>query len=89
MYDTADLRESLVQLQMCRGIAGRSVIALYHIPVKVKDYHILRLHAVILNARGLYDNKPRLTVDLGSVAPGEFHQTVLRQQEICLQNLFF
>ena len=87
--NAAYVREGLVKFDVRGSVRRRVEVALDDLTVKVNDHHILRLHNVVLHARGLDDYKPLLAVDSRNVAPGEGDQTVLRQKHISLVNFFF
>ena len=82
--DAADLGERLIKFNV-RGRIGRGAqIAFDHLAVQVDDHHVLCLHLVVLDARGLDDDKPRLSVDLRDVAPGEQNELVFDEIKIGL-----
>ena len=75
--DAAHFGKRLVELDVRGRIRRRAEIPLHHFAVQIDDDHVARLHAVVLDARGLDDDEPRLSIDGGDVPPRKEHEFVL------------
>ena len=89
MHDAAAFRESAVEFEVSRHIAGRTKFAFDYVSLHVDNHHIVRLHDVIGNAGGLDHKQAFFTVDSADVAPRKRDQFILGQQQICFAYSFF
>ena len=90
MGNAADGRKGAVQREVRRRVRGRPVAPFHRVPGrKVHDHHIFRLHAAIVHAGGLDDDKIFFPVNPADVAPRVNHDAAPHQFEIRLADLFF
>ena len=75
---------------MCRRVARRVEVALYHLAcLQVDDDHVFGLHLIVADAAGLDDHETFLTVDARHIAPGEDDQSLLDQVQVSLEYFLF
>ena len=80
MDDTANVGEYTIESEVRRGVRRRVEVALDDFArSEIDNYHIVSLHVVIRDARGLDDDETLLTVDARDVAPREDYKTLLDQ----------
>ena len=83
VYNSSDSRESAVQLQMSRRVAGGLPLALCDLTSRKLDYHhVIGGHSLIGNAGGLYNYHSAFAVDGGNIPPCERYKIVFRKQKI-------
>jgi len=89
VHDSADMGKRAVEDQMGVDVAGGAKVALHHFPVaETDDHHVLRLHAVVIDAGGLDGKDAAVAVDRADVAEGVDRQPELREFEVGLPALF-
>ena len=80
--DGLDVRECLVEHEVCHRIARRVHLALDDMALEIDDDHIGRLEVLIRHARRLDDEEVLLAVDARDIAPGERDDAELRQHHV-------
>ena len=88
MYNTSNLRISLIQLQMRRCVGGRIVAAFHLISVQIHQHHIFRRQFIIVHTGGLNRKNTGFFVNFADISPCESNKSILRQKHIRFINAF-
>ena len=90
MHNAANFRVTTIQREMGRGVGGGLFTPLDHFTRgDIYHHHIFCVHHVVLHAGWFDHHHAAGTVNRADVAPGERHQLVGGQGEICRQHLGF
>ena len=88
MYNTANLRETIVKYHMSSRIRRRIIASFYFITLQVNNNHILRCQQIIFYSARFDNKQTRCTVNAADISPGKCHKAIVRKHHICLINLF-
>jgi hypothetical protein len=86
--DAADLRVSLIQDQVSRGVGRGPEVSLHHSPVfQGYDYELFGSKGVVWDAAGLDHKDPGVAVDAAGVPEGQGHKPGPDETQVGTPNL--